>query len=145
MGGCKYSNHIPNLLSSVFYFSNRHNWGIILTSNNTTRSTSQSTTQLKPHELIIPPLPKLCVPKNMEIYMLSPIYGQPWYFACICNSYFINSDFHPIWKQKKWEIYYPTYFLSQTFRKQLSYELRHLFKHHLVIIVCDHFITRWYC
>ena len=28
---------------------------------------------------------------------------------------------------------------SKPFRKQLSYELRHFFKHHLVIIECDHF------
>ena len=84
--------------------------------------------------------PKLCVPKNMEIYMLSPIYLLNLIF-CIC----MQLPFYKLW-------------LSLPFKKNTSgkYITPHIwpcpkpfskiprwswdsFKHHLVIIKCGHF------
>ena len=84
--------------------------------------------------------PELCVPQNVEIYMLSPIYLLNLIF-CIC----MRLPFYKLW-------------LSLRFKKNTSgkYITPHIlscskpfskiqrwswdsFKHHLVIIKCDHF------
>ena len=84
--------------------------------------------------------PKLCVPKNMEIYMLSPIYLLNLIF-CIC----MQLPFYKLWlslpfKKNTSGKYITPHNLScsKPFSKipRWSWDSS---KHHLVIIKCDHF------
>ena len=107
-----------------------------LHSNDTWLSTTQNQYPLFEKVKV---LPKLCVSKSMEIYMHLLSIFQPCYFACVCNSHFINSIFPLHIEITLVGNILPHICLFIKPLKTIKLWIEIFLKHHLVIIECDHF------
>ena len=125
-----WQEYIPYIFSQSYFGQSLFQWCLISRTNKIPPSwESKSISKI------------MFSPEYGDLYDISYLCFKPWYSSCICNSHFINPDFHSILNPTLVGNILPHIFpFSKFFLKTIKWWVEIFFKHHLVIVECDHFV-----